>query len=407
MTGNQSIMSIPPVEIGWAEVPSSPPPLPNEVVASPQANGKGPSTPTDDRVKRARALRKAASINFADVLILKRTALTADKSPHLQFPLSRPFVPVCNFTMRDDCPRGPACPDVHFVRALRPHTEISLGDCSYLNTCHRMSTCRYVHWILEDPAACTAPLPAVDSSATAVLSDTSAQALPPQWVNADLRDFDVTVLGKYDVLVADPPWAIHQELPYGTLTDDEMMRMPVGAMQDEGGLLFLWVTGRAMELGRDCLKAWGYERIDELVWVKTNQLQGLIRTGRTGHWLNHSKEHCLVAVRRSTTSPNSPPRLRPWFNRGLDTQVLLAEVRETSRKPDELYDMIERILGGKGKGRKVELFGRKHNLRQGWWTLGNQLGERDQVFEPEIVANFARRYPERRIQLSDPQSSAA
>lgn len=47
------------------------------------------------------------------------------------------------------------------------------------------------------------------------------------------------------------------QLPYGTLTDDEMMRMPVGSMQDEGGLLFLWVTGRAMELGRDCLTAWG------------------------------------------------------------------------------------------------------------------------------------------------------
>lgn len=57
--------------------------------------------------------------------------------------------------------------------------------------------------------------------------------------------------------------------------------MPVGSMQDEGGLLFLWVTGRAMELGRECLKAWGYERIDEMVWVKTNQLQGLIRTGQS------------------------------------------------------------------------------------------------------------------------------
>lgn len=64
------------------------------------------------------------------------------------------------------------------------------------------------------------------------------------------------------------------------MTDEEMMRMPIGQMQDEGGLLFLWVTGRAMELGRECLKVWGYERIDEIVWVKTNQLQGLIRTGR-------------------------------------------------------------------------------------------------------------------------------
>ena len=41
-----------------------------------------------------------------------------------------------------------------------------------------------------------------------------------------------------------------------------------------------------MELGRECLEIWGYKRVDELIWVKTNQLQRLIRTGRTGHWLN-------------------------------------------------------------------------------------------------------------------------
>ena len=34
-----------------------------------------------------------------------------------------------------------------------------------------------------------------------------------------------------------------------------------------------------MELGRECLKIWGYERVDELIWVKTNQLQRIIRTG--------------------------------------------------------------------------------------------------------------------------------
>jgi mRNA (2'-O-methyladenosine-N6-)-methyltransferase len=51
-----------------------------------------------------------------------------------------------------------------------------------------------------------------------------------------------------------------------------------------------------MELGRECLKLWGYERVDEIIWVKTNQLQRIIRTGRTGHWLNHGKEHCLVSI---------------------------------------------------------------------------------------------------------------
>lgn len=42
-------------------------------------------------------------------------------------------------------------------------------------------------------------------------------------------------------------------------------------LQDEG-ILCLWVTGRAMEIGRECLRVWGYTRVDEVVWVKTNQV---------------------------------------------------------------------------------------------------------------------------------------
>ena len=74
-----------------------------------------------------------------------------------------------------------------------------------------------------------------------------------------------------------------------------MRQLDIPSLQDDG-FIFLWVTGRAMELGRECLTLWGYERIDELVWVKTNQLQRLIRTGRTGHWINHGKVSLLQQV---------------------------------------------------------------------------------------------------------------
>jgi mRNA (2'-O-methyladenosine-N6-)-methyltransferase len=55
------------------------------------------------------------------------------------------------------------------------------------------------------------------------------------------------------------------------MKDDEMRAMPIPFLQDEG-FLFLWVTGRAMEVGRECLEVWGYQRVDEVVWVKTNQV---------------------------------------------------------------------------------------------------------------------------------------
>jgi mRNA (2'-O-methyladenosine-N6-)-methyltransferase len=182
------------------------------------------------------------------------------------------------------------------------------------------------------------------------------------------------------------------------MTDDEMRSMKIPMLQDEG-LLFLWVTGRAMELGRDCLKAWGYQRIDEIVWLKTNQLQRVIRTGRTGHWLNHTKEHMLVGVK---LAPDGTLKIPSWVNRGLDADVIVSEVRETSRKPDEAYGLIERMCPG---GRKIgkqpllrigpyfltrtfffltEIFGRKHNVRPGWLTLGNQLGT-DRIYEEDVV----------------------
>lgn len=40
-----------------------------------------------------------------------------------------------------------------------------------------------------------------------------------------------------------------------------MIALPMAQLQDEGGLLFLWVTGRAMELGRVCLAEWGSVRV--------------------------------------------------------------------------------------------------------------------------------------------------
>ena len=55
--------------------------------------------------------------------------------------------------------------------------------------------------------------------------------VPPQWVQCDLRGLDLSVLGKFSVIMADPPWDIHMELPYGTMSDDEMRQLPVPSLQ--------------------------------------------------------------------------------------------------------------------------------------------------------------------------------
>ena len=284
-----------------------------------------------------------------------------------------------------------ACSKLHFRRLIRPHTDESLGDCSFLNTCFHVDTCKFVHYEVDYSVDAPDPKDRRGSSSggpggdaqlvTASLDMPEHKLYPPQWICCDMRTLDMNVLGKFSVVMADPPWDIHMELPYGTMSDEEMLRLDVPALQDEG-YIFLWVTGRAMELGRQCLEQWGYERCDELIWVKTNQLQRLIRTGRTGHWLNHGKEHCLIGVKGT-------PGKHFKFNRGLDCDVLVAEVRETSHKPDEVYGMIERLCPG---ARKVELFGRQHNAQPNWVTLGNQL-DGVHLLDPDVVARFKQRYP--------------
>lgn len=338
------------------------------------------------------------------------------------------------------------CDRIHFEVVYYPQTDASLGHCSYLNTCHRTSRCKYLHFrpvrhpasppfewksiYNDDPlpvhevphqagtgtdgnlygfaqtdlpgperlfaqTSIKHPSRALHAHGLERYARSTGELMPAQWIDADLKNFDYSVLGKFDVIVADPPWDIHMSLPYGTMSDDDMRAMPFPQLQEQG-YLFLWVTGRAMELGRELLNVWGYSRVDEIVWVKVGQTQRLIRTGRTGHWLNHTKEHCLVGAKRRPDHPSSAstPLVSPlaalsvtypashapglpassllpaWSNTGLDSDVIVAEVRDTSRKPDELYSIIERLCP---MGRKVELFGRRHNARPGWITVGNQL----------------------------------
>lgn len=341
----------------------------------------------------------------------------------------------CN---RNNNGAGP-CEKLHFKKIIAKHTEESLGDCSFLNTCFHMDSCKYVHYEVDynDNQQFKRPhlpdnknssdrhnkpiykngkfsfnrserdIPSSDNNnnngpkngrveKSSPNSDDSKMIpskfkehfvsshsghskrfktvlYPPQWIQCDLRFFDMSLLGKFSVVMADPPWDIHMELPYGTMSDDEMRKLNVPALQDEG-VIFLWVTGRAMELGRECLALWGYERCDEIIWVKTNQLQRIIRTGRTGHWLNHGKEHCLVGVKGNPKD----------INRGLDCDVIVAEVRATSHKPDEIYGIIERLSPGT---RKIELFGRQHNVQPNWITLGNQL-DGVKLIDPKLVATF-------------------
>ena len=140
----------------------------------------------------------------------------------------------CSYSTKKECmkvhrSREP-CAKLHFVKILQSHTDQSLGDCSFLNTCFHMDTCKYIHYEVDKAdiskkvkkgAGC--------ASRSGILENT--KLMPAQWIQCDLRNFKFEVLGKFSVIMADPPWDIHMELPYGTMSDDEMRQLPVPDLQ--------------------------------------------------------------------------------------------------------------------------------------------------------------------------------
>ena len=58
------------------------------------------------------------------------------------------------------------------------------------------------------------------------------------------------------------------------------------------------------------------------------------------------------------------------FEGGIGSDVIFAERRGQSQKPEEIYELIERLVPN---GRYLEIFGRKNNLRDFWVTIGNEV----------------------------------
>ena len=123
----------------------------------------------------------------------------------------------CPHKTREGCRKssrsGRACPRLHFRKIIQSHTDESLGDCSFLNTCFHMESCKFVHYEIDRTQE-TEPRQQSTKSRPSLHSH-GTKLVPPQWIDSDLRNFDMSVLGKFAVIMADPPWDIHMELPYG------------------------------------------------------------------------------------------------------------------------------------------------------------------------------------------------
>lgn len=156
------------------------------------------------------------------------------------------------------------------------------------------------------------------------------------------------------------------QLEYDTLSNQEIMEIPVEKLSKRG-FCFIWVLSGNINAGYDCLNKWGYECVDHLIWVKTTQ-GGRRAMVSHGFYFLHSTEMCIVGYK-------CPPGEKVEFRSKVSNDLIIADVRKKSQKPDQLYTVIELMMPG---SKKIEVFARNNNLRGGWLSLGNQIGE---VFE--------------------------
>jgi len=185
-----------------------------------------------------------------------------------------------------------------------------------------------------------------------------------------------TAGGKFSTILADPPWRFtnrtgkvapeHRRLShYDTMTLSDIKTLLVTNIVTEPSHLYLWVPNALLLEGLEVMKAWGFTYKTNIVWHKIRKDGGPDGRG-VGFYFRNTTELVLFGVRGSNTRTLKPGRTQ--------VNILKTRKREHSRKPDELYDIIEACSWGP----YLELFAR--GTRKGWISWGNQA---DDSYHPD------------------------
>ena len=68
---------------------------------------------------------------------------------------------------------------------------------------------------------------------------------------------------------------------YSLMKTDDIKELPVHQIADEDCWLFLWVTNNYLVDGLDCMRAWGFRYVTNLVWAKPSFGAWLLFQGST------------------------------------------------------------------------------------------------------------------------------
>lgn len=184
-----------------------------------------------------------------------------------------------------------------------------------------------------------------------------------------VRDFANEFYGqRFGTILADPPWRFanrtgkiapeHRRLSrYGTMDLKDIKGLPIGDVAADPAHLYLWVPNALLNEGLEVMRAWGFDYKTNLIWHKVRKDGGSDGRG-VGFYFRNVTEIILFGVRGKGARTHAPGRSQ--------VNLLATRKREHSRKPDELYDIIEAC----SPGPRLELFAR--GARKGWKRWGNE-----------------------------------
>ncbi len=141
------------------------------------------------------------------------------------------------------------------------------------------------------------------------------------------------------------------------MTLDKIAALPVDAISCATAHLYLWVPNALLPDGLAIMKAWGFSYKSNIVWHKIRKDGGSDGRG-VGFYFRNVTELVLLGVRGKGARTLDPGRRQ--------VNYIASQKREHSRKPDELYPIIEAC----SPGPHVELFAR--GQRKGWKCWGSE-----------------------------------
>jgi N6-adenosine-specific RNA methylase IME4 len=182
------------------------------------------------------------------------------------------------------------------------------------------------------------------------------------------EDFAKSVNGKYGTILADPPWRFanrtgkmapehHRLSRYSTLTIKEIKEIQISDITAEKSHLYLWIPNALLPQGLEVMKCWGFQYKTNLIWHKVRKDGGPDGRG-VGFYFRNTTEMVLFGIKG---------KLRTLAPGRSQVNIIRAQKREHSRKPDELYDIIEAC----SPGPFLELFAR--GTRKNWDQWGNEV----------------------------------